>query len=246
MAKKDSRIKETKKDKKEREVSLFREYFELIVETALIVFFVMTYVVQAFEIPTGSMEDTLLIGDHLLVNKFAYSPATNSFERKYLPYKQIKRGDIVTFKYPEDPTKDFVKRVIALGGEKIQIVNKRVFINGEPLDEPYKFHKDDRIYFKSQYLPEEFIMRDNFGPVEVPQDCFFVMGDNRDNSSDSRVWGFLHRDYIKGKPWIIYWSYKAKRGEHLKTGLEKIKSIFETVITFIPKTRWERFFKIIK
>ncbi|MGQ9618447.1 MAG: signal peptidase I [Candidatus Aminicenantia bacterium] len=238
----------SKKDKKKkREISQIREYFELFAETAVFVFFVMTFVVQAFQIPTGSMEDTLLIGDHLLVNKFVYASTYFSWERRILPIKDIKRGDIVVFRYPEDPTKDFVKRVIALGGESIEIKDKEVFINGKPINEPYKVHKDISIFKANEYIPENAIIRDNFSPITVPENQYFVMGDNRDNSSDSRYWGFLPRDMIKGKPWIIYWSYKAKRGEYLeKSFTKKIWNIVETIITFIPKTRWERFFKIIK
>lgn len=239
--------KMSKKEKKKREVSLFREYFELFAETAVFVFFVMTFVVQAFQIPTGSMEDTLLIGDHLLVNKFVYASTFFSWEEKILPIKKVKRGDIVVFRYPEDPTKDFVKRVIALGGEKIEIRDKKVYINDKPIEEPYKVHKDSVIFNSHEFVPENVMIRDNFGPVVVPEGCYFVMGDNRDNSSDSRYWGFLERDLIKGKPWIIYWSYKAKRGEYLERDItKKIWGIVETIVTFIPKTRWERFLKIIK
>jgi len=235
------------KEKKKREISLFREYFELFAETAVFVFFVMTFVVQAFQIPTGSMENTLLVGDHLLVNKFVYASTFFPWEEKILPIKKIKRGDIVVFRYPEDPTKDFVKRVIALEGETIEIKDKKVYINGKSIDEPYKIHKDSLIFNSNEFIPENFIIRDNYGPVLVPKGHYFVMGDNRDNSSDSRYWGFLPREMIKGKPWIIYWSYKAKRGEYLERGfLKKIWGIVETVVTFIPKTRWERFFKVIK
>lgn len=235
------------KEKKKREISLFREYFELFAETAVFVFFVMTFVVQAFQIPTGSMENTLLVGDHLLVNKFVYASTFFPWEEKILPIKKIKRGDIVVFRYPEDPTKDFVKRVIALEGETIEIKNKKVYINGKSIDEPYKIHKDSLIFNSNEFIPENFIIRDNYGPVLVPKGHYFVMGDNRDNSSDSRYWGFLPREMIKGKPWIIYWSYKAKRGEYLERGfLKKIWGIVETVVTFFPKTRWERFFKVIK
>ncbi len=239
--------KMSKKEKKKREGSIFREYFELFAETAVFVFFVMTFVVQAFQIPTGSMENTLLIGDHLLVNKFVYAFYYFDWEKKILPIKDIKRGDIVVFRYPEDPTKDFVKRVIALGGDTIEIRDKKVYINGNPIQEPYKVHKDRSIFKANEYIPENAILRDNFGPVAVPDNYFFVMGDNRDNSSDSRYWGFLPRELIKGKPWIIYWSYKARRGEYLERGfLRKLWNIVETIVTFIPKTRWERFFKVIK
>ncbi|MFQ6082831.1 MAG: signal peptidase I [Candidatus Aminicenantia bacterium] len=229
--------------KKKRERSLFREYFELIVETAVFVFFVMTFVVQAFQIPTGSMKNTLLIGDFLLVNKFVYSQSIWPWEKVVLPQKEIKRGDIVVFKFPRDLSKDFVKRVIAVEGEKIEIKDKQVYINDKPIEEPYKVHTDSEVYSKGEYYPYQTVLRDNYGPVVVPKGHLFVMGDNRDNSMDSRYWGFLPRSYVKGKPWIIYFSYKAERGAYLKT---RITDRLKKLIGFIPKARWRRILKIIK
>ena len=232
-----------KEKKKKREKGVIREYFELIVETAVYVFFVMTFVVQAFQIPTGSMENTLLIGDFLLVNKFVYAPHVWSWEKAILPEKDIKRGDIVVFKYPRDLSKDFVKRVIALEGEKVEIKDKQVYVNGNPINEPYKVHFDDTIYSKKEYNFYQAVLRDNYGPVTVPKGHLFVLGDNRDNSMDSRYWGFLPRTYVKGKPWIIYFSYQAEKGAYLKTGIgDRLKRL----VTFIPKARWKRIFKIIK
>jgi len=231
------------KKKRKREKGVIREYFELIVETAVYVFFVMTFVVQAFQIPTGSMENTLLIGDFLLVNKFIYAPHIWSWEKKILPIKEVKREDIVVFKYPRDLSKDFVKRVIALEGEKVEIKNKRVYVNNQPLKEPYKIHTDETIYSKEEYNFYQSVLRDNYGPITVPKGHLFVLGDNRDNSLDSRFWGFLPRSYVKGKPWLIYFSYKAEKGAYLKTGiLDRVKKL----VNFIPKARWKRIFKIIK
>lgn len=147
--------------KKKREKSLFREYFELIAETAIFVFFVMTYVVQAFQIPSGSMEPTLLVGDFLLVNKFIYARPIDSFEAAVMPSRELKRKDIIVFKYPRDLSKDFVKRVIALEGEKIEIKNKQVFINDRPIDEPYKVHNDSQIFEKGNYYQYDDVIRDN-------------------------------------------------------------------------------------
>jgi signal peptidase I len=232
-----------KKEKKPRDRGVVREYFELIAETAVFVFFVMTFVVQAFQIPTGSMEPTLLVGDFLLVNKFMYDDPVFKFEGKILPRKDIERRDIVVFKYPQDLTKDFVKRVIALPGEKLEIRNKQVLINDKAIEEPYKVHSDTQIYTKSEYYRYDDLIRDNFGPVVVPPGHLFVMGDNRDNSMDSRYWGFLPRSYIKGKPWLIYFSYRAEKDAWQKTGLQdRLKKI----VSFIPKARWSRILKIIK
>jgi len=229
-------------DKKEREKSVFREYFELIAETAVFVFFVMTFVVQAFQIPTGSMDPTLQIGDFLLVNKFVYARPATALDRLVLPRKTIKRHDIVVFKYPNDLTKDYVKRVIALAGEKIEIKDKQVFVNDQPLSEPFKVHIDSQVISRNGDNQYNVDARDNFGPVVVPPGYCFVMGDNRDNSFDSRYWSFLSADNIKGKPWIIYFSYRAEKDAWQKTGLaDRLKK----VVSFLPKARWSRLLKII-
>jgi len=229
-------------EKKKREKSVFREYFELIAETAVFVFFVMTFVVQAFQIPTGSMEPTLLIGDFLLVNKLVYASTASSIEEKILPRKAIRRQDIVVFKWPNDLAKDFVKRVIGLPGEKIEIKNKQVFVNDKTLDEKYKVHNDSQIISKNDYYHYDDTIRDNFGPVNVPAGHIFVMGDNRDNSADSRYWGFLPLTYVKGRPWMIYFSYRAERDAYLKTSLQdRLKKL----VNFLPKARWGRVLKVI-
>ena len=188
--------------------SVVREYFESIVIAVIMALFIRTFVVQAFKIPTGSMEPNLLVGDHLLVNKFAFAPGGP--ERALLPTRDIRRGDIVVFKYPEDPERDFIKRVIGLPGETIELKNHLVHVNGKALDEPY-----------AHFLPRpeggSFAemtgdVRDTYGPVTVPADGYFVMGDNRDNSQDSRYWGFLPRDLVKGRALFIYWSFEPGGG----------------------------------
>jgi signal peptidase I len=231
-----------KKGAKKRDRSVFREYFELIAETAVFVFFVMTFIVQAFQIPTGSMEPTLLVGDFLLVNKLVYTNTDNPIDKLFLPRRPVRRQDIVVFKYPNELAKDFVKRVIGLPGETVEIRNKQVFINDKPLEEKYKVHNDSQVIGKSDYYQYSDSIRDNYGPVNVPAGHIFVMGDNRDNSADSRYWGFLPETYLKGRPWLIYFSYKAERDAYLKTGLrDRLKKI----VSFIPRARWNRFFKII-
>jgi len=235
--------KQKKKEKKEKKrKGTFREYFELIVETALFVFFVMTFVVQAFQIPTGSMEDTLLVGDFLLVNKFAYADPQFALEDWLIPNKELERGDIVVFKYPKQLSKDFVKRLIALEGDEVKIRDKQVFINGHPIIEDYKIHHDSQVYTESNSYHYDDYIRDNFGPITVPPGQCFVLGDNRDNSMDSRYWGTLPLKYIKGKPWLIYFSYKADRDAYLKTSL---KDRLKRLVKFIPLARWNRMFKII-
>jgi len=235
--------KKEKKAKESRDRSVFREYFELIAETAIFVFFVMTFVVQAFQIPTGSMESTLLIGDFLLVNKMAYAKPCFGWEKLILPRKDIERKDIIVFKYPRELQKDFVKRVVALEGDKLEIKDKQVYINDVPIEEDYKVHVDDKVIKNSDYYQYDDAIRDNFGPFVVPAGHVFAMGDNRDNSMDSRYWGPLPVSYIKGRPWLIYFSYDAEKDAYLKTSL---RERLEKFARFIPKARWRRLLKIVR
>ena len=205
--------------------STLREYFESIVIAVILALFVRTWVVQAFKIPTGSMENNLLIGDHLLVNKFIFGPTMSDIEKKLLPMRDPRRGEVVVFKYPDEPERDFIKRVIGLPGETLELRNKRVYINGQPLDEPYVHFLEPAS--EGQEVTS-FDVRERYGPVRVPDGQYFVMGDNRDNSQDSRYWGFLPRHYIKGKALMIYWSFDAG-----------------PLTQFFTRTRWERIFRQI-
>jgi signal peptidase I len=183
--------------------STAREYFESICVAVILALVVRTFVVQAFKIPTGSMENNLLIGDHLLVNKFVYAPTMTGVERAVLPIDPVRRGEIIVFKYPEDPERDFIKRVIALPGETIELRKKRVFIDGRQLDEPYVRYLTP----PDEDSGEDFDVRVQYGPVTVPPGHLFMMGDNRDNSQDSRYWGFLPQEYVKGRALFIYFSF---------------------------------------
>jgi signal peptidase I len=189
-----------------------REYFESICVAVILALFVRTFVVQAFKIPTGSMENNLLIGDHLLVNKFVTAPTATGVENALLPIDPIERGDIIVFKYPEDPERDFIKRTIGLPGETIELRNKKVFVDGKMLDEPYVQYlwtpSDEEGTF-------DFDVRMTYGPVTVPAGQYFMMGDNRDNSQDSRYWGFLPREYIKGKALFVYFSFGDEPGSNI-------------------------------
>jgi len=216
--------------------STVREYFESIVIAVILALFVRTWVVQAFKIPTGSMENNLLIGDHLLVNKFVFGPA--GAERALLPMRDIRRRDIVVFKYPNEPQRDFIKRVIGLPGETLELRNKKVYINGEPLEESYVHFLEPAS--DSQEVTS-FDVRERYGPVRVPDGQYFVMGDNRDNSQDSRYWGFLPRGYIKGKALMIYWSYESGRAEYAEDGVgATVQRLLSVVTHFFTRTRWER------
>jgi signal peptidase I len=214
--------------------STIREYFESIVVTAIIALFATTFVVQAFKIPTGSMESTLLIGDHLLVNKFVYGIHSGLFE-KLLPYRPLKRGDVIVFKYPKDPDVAYVKRLIGLPGDRVEITGRTVSINGKALVENYTQFIDPGSAFEPNRM------------YDVPQGQYFAMGDNRDNSQDSRFWGFVPRDNIIGKALIIYWSYETPREEYLQTSIKDRMSQFtDVLLNFFSKTRWRRSFRIIR
>jgi signal peptidase I len=227
--------------------STVREYFESIVIAVILALFIRTFVVQAFKIPTGSMENNLLIGDHLLVNKFIFGPTESRLERTLLPVKPVRREDIIVFKYPEEPDRDFIKRVIGLPGETVEVREKKVYINGKSLNEPYAH------YLEPVATPSEFHevtsveIRDRYGPVTVPPNHYFVMGDNRDNSQDSRYWGFLPREYIKGKALILYWSYEAEREDYQEDGAgAAVKGLASVFVHFFTRTRWDRMLRQIR
>jgi signal peptidase I len=221
--------------------STVREYFESVIIAVILALFIRTFVVQAFKIPTGSMENNLLIGDHLLVNKFVVGPTASAVERALLPVRPIKRGDVIVFKYPEEPSRDFIKRVIGLPGETLELRDKKVSVNGQPLDEPYvHFLEPPGISSEFREITSNDV-RERYGPVTVPPNQYFVMGDNRDNSQDSRYWGFLPRDYIKGKAVVIYWSYDAGLGDyHEESTGEALKGLGSVFVHFFTRTRWDR------
>ena len=190
---------------------LIREYAEAIITALLLALVIRAYIIQAFKIPSGSMIPTLLVGDHILVNKFIYGTKIPFSDSRFLVLREPEKGDIIVFKYPEDPKKDFIKRVIGVGGDVIESKNKIIYVNGKPLSEPYTQHVNNYVFPSGigQPLYRAFGVgsRDNFGPIRVPKDKVFVMGDNRDQSYDSRYWGFVDLKEIKGEALIIYWSW---------------------------------------
>lgn len=225
--------------------STAREYFESIVIAVILALFIRTWVVQAFKIPTGSMENNLLIGDHLLVNKFVFGPSGSAAVRAVLPMTQVRRGDVVVFKYPEEPERDFIKRVIGLPGETLQVRQKKILIDGKPLDEPYVHFLQPVGAETAEFTSAD--VRENYGPVTVPPNQYFVMGDNRDNSQDSRYWGFLPEHYIKGKALLVYWSYESEPEVYQDEGVaSRIEQLFSVVTHFFTRTRWERIFHMIR
>ncbi len=192
---------ETKEKKKK---SGLRENIEAIVIAVILALFIRTFVVQAFKIPSGSMKETLQIGDHILVNKFIYGVKIPFVRATLIPIKKPQQDDIVVFKYPENPKLDFIKRVVGVAGDVIEIRDKRLYVNHAPYDRSYTVFRD------SYVIPGGFNNRDNFGPVTVAKDSLFVMGDNRDNSKDSRFWGFVNLKAVKGKAFMIYWSWNKE------------------------------------
>ncbi len=246
--------------------SSLRDTFESLIVTVILAIFGTTFVVQAFKIPTGSMENTLLIGDHLLVNKFAFGYPHGPLAR-FLPYRRIHHNDIVVFKFPgpaddaQEPGEHFVKRVIGLPGDRVRIVHRKVFVNGKEVPEPY---------VRNSY-PNELRPGDDFPPASwgemqgatatwmaefqnyvkngwlvVPPHEYFVMGDNREESWDSRFWGFVPRKLIDGRPLIIYWSYETPPGQYLKNSLgDRLKQLGSMIIHFFTRTRWDRTFKLV-
>ncbi len=223
--------------------SVVREYFEAMVTAVVLALFVRTFVVQAFKIPTGSMENNLLIGDHLLVNKFAVGPTASGLERALLPIATIRRGDVVVFKYPVEPDRDFIKRVIGLPGEALEVRGREVLINGKVLEEPYVHYLEPSAAGSDTSEVTSSEVREEYGPVTIPPDQYFMMGDNRDNSADSRYWGFLPRDYIKGKAVVIYWSYESERGEYQdESAGATVRDLASVFTHFFTRTRWARMF----
>jgi len=200
---------------------IIKEYLEPIAIAILIALFIRTFVVQAFKIPSSSMEPTLQVGDHLLVNKFIYGIKFPFIGTKYFEFKKPQRGDIIVFIYPKDRSKDFIKRVIGTEGEKVQIVRNQIYINNQLIEDPWGRY-DERVPSTKYLQPMEI-----FGPVTVPVNSVFVLGDNRDNSQDSRFWGFVNVNEVKGKALIIYFSWDR----YAQNLLEKV--------------RWVRFGKLI-
>jgi len=213
----------SKKEAPTKTKGRLRENIEAIVVAIILALFIRTFVVQAFKIPSGSMKETLLIGDHILVNKFIYGVKIPYVDKTIIAIKDPKREDIVVFKFPEDPKLDFIKRVVGVAGDVVKIRDKKVYVNGEVVERDYAPHTHPHS------LPAAFSRRDNFGPVTVPANSLFVLGDNRDNSKDSRFWGFVDLTAVKGKAFMIYWSWNKQNSG-----------------SFINYIRWKRIGDLLK
>jgi signal peptidase I len=226
-----------------------REWYESLLVAGIFVLFVRTFVVQTYQVPTGSMEATILVGDHLLVNKFAYAPRLEAWA-KLFPYRDVRRGDIIVFKKPGDdvnPGNVLVKRAVAGPGDAVLVRDKKLFVNGKPADGLYVQHTDPEVYPDDHAVPDMARRRDQFGPFPLPAGSWFGMGDNRDNSLDSRYWGAIPRENIFGRPVILYWSYEAEPNSHVWRGpLAKIRQLADVAIHFFSRTRWNRMFRLVR
>jgi signal peptidase I len=226
--------------------TVLREYYEAILVAFILALFVRTFVFENFKIPSRSMEDNLLVGDHLVVNKFIYSEREGSIFQHILPYRQPRRGDVVVFKFPENPQRDFIKRCVAVAGDKVEISAKKLYINDVLQEEWYVVHKDPRVFPDSNDVTTRDRIRDNYGPRVIEEGEIFCLGDNRDESLDSRYWGTVPLKNVKGRAVLIYWSYEADENDHQWRGmLYRLKQLAEVVIHFPTKTRWDRWFRII-
>ncbi|MGE5413459.1 MAG: signal peptidase I [Syntrophomonadaceae bacterium] len=229
--------------------STAREWYESLLVAGVFVLFVRTFVVQTYQVPTGSMERTILVGDHLLVNKFAFAPRLPALAR-LLPYRDVRPGDIVVFKKPGDdvnPGNVLVKRAVAQGGDTVAVKDKQLYVDGKAEERASIQHIDPETYPNHPGIPDMARRRDQFGPFTVPPNSFFGMGDNRDNSLDSRYWGAIPRANIFGRPVILYWSYEAEPNSHIWRGpVAKIRQLAGVAVHFFSRTRWDRMFRVVK
>jgi signal peptidase I len=252
--------KEKQKEEKPRETTV--EFLASLAGVLVTGLFIITFVLQAFEIPSSSMENTLLIGDHVFVNRVQFSPATH-WTGPLMPYRDIRRQDIVVFLSPAEPGLYVVKRIIGVPGDRIHLRNGTVFRNGEKLDEPYVIHNSDedpnayrdnfpavppsdfnRLFAEWQDHLPQYIQGDD---LVVPPNSYFAMGDNRDVSYDSRYFGFIPHENIIGRPMFIYWSFETPAGQYQKTSIgDRVAFIAKVVIHFFDQTRWRRMFHVVR
>jgi signal peptidase I len=238
------------------------EYIESLLVTIILALFGTTFVVQAFKIPSQSMEPTLLVGDHLLVNKFIFGGRGHVYDA-FLPYRAVRRGDVIVFKFPFQDHPHYVKRVVGLPGDRIKIVEQKVYVNGQLLNEPYAYHdptapydpflynfppasRDDLLSNMQPEWAEDIFNYIHNGEITVPPNKYFAMGDNRDHSWDSRYWGFVDREAIMGRPVVIYWSIKGDESEYADDSLTgRIQSILSALIHLPSEARWGRMMRLV-
>lgn len=226
---------------------VIREYYELILVFVIFALFARGFVATNMKIPSRSMEDTLLVGDHLVVNMFVLSRHWHTPAHRLLPYLEPRRGDVVVFRHPQEPRRDLIKRCVALAGDVVEIREKQLLLNGQPLHVEQAVFKDPSTYSNTAEVPPSQRLRDHFGPFEVPEGTIFCLGDNRDMSADSRFIGPVPLHYVRGRALLIYWSFEAgdDEGEWKGPGA-KLRQLADVAIHFFSKTRWERQFQLIR
>jgi signal peptidase I len=227
--------------------SRLREWAESLAFTVIFVLVFTRFVAQATQVPTESMKPTIMVGDHFFLDKLAFPANYPEPVRPYLPARSVDRGDIIAFRAPDQGDIPFVKRVVGLPGDTLEIRDKVVWVDGRRLEEPYKIHVDRDLYTDDAWVPEQLHVRDNFGPVEIPEGHYFAMGDNRDNSNDSRYWGFVSSGDIIGKPLFVYWSYQSDPyipGN--RTLVDRLRLYSSVAVHFFSRTRWFRIGKMIE
>ena len=216
---------------------LAADLFEAGCVAVVFALFVRTFLVQAYEVPTASMERTLLVGDRVLVNKFVFGPHGRGPLARLLPYRDVRRGDVFVFKYPEDPERDFIKRAVALPGDTVAIRNKELFVNGARQEEPRVLHSDAFVRGDDALLPEAYRRRDQVPDTVLPPDSYFALGDNRDLSQDSRFWGPVPARNVKGRPLVVYWSLPPE---------SERQPLPRRLLAFVTETRWGRTFLAVR
>jgi signal peptidase I len=228
------------------EKSLAREYLEALLIAVVFATFARTFVVQAFKIPSGSMEKNLLIGDHILVNKFVFGPRVSRLETALLPMRPVRRGDVVVFKFPVDPSRDFIKRCMGVPGDRLRFEGRELYVNGRQVDErAYTYYAGDDVVGGSLFGRRRF--RQDFGPATVQAGRYFCMGDNRDNSNDSRFWGTVPSAYVKGRALLVYWSVEGDQEMVEWPGWRgRLRQLTDLAKHFVARTRWARTFRIVR
>lgn len=221
--------------------AVLRDYLETILICVIFVIFSRAFVFQQSKIPSGSMMDTLLVGDYIMVNRFIYAPRLFGWEGSLLPVRTVRRGDVVVFKHPPQPEVDYIKRVVGLPGDRVELRRGYVYVNGEPIDEPYvkSDYRHSRIYGAHGYVEE-------FGPVTVEPGHYFVMGDHRNASADSREWGFVPQELMKGRALLVWWSFEEASSDGSMSLGKRLKSWGIKLRHFLTRSRWERCFKLIR
>ncbi len=230
-------------ERPDRTFPRLREYVEAVLVAAVFALFVKAFLFEAYQIPSGSMEESLLVGDHVVVDKLAFAPRTLPWG-PLLPRRELRRGDVVVFVGAEVPARDFVKRAVALGGERVEIRGKKLLVDGVEAVEPYAVHRDPQV-FEGEGLPAVLEGRDALAPRTLPPSTFFALGDNRDESHDSRTWGPVPTGLLRGRALFVYWSVRPP-DDPISGRSAGVRRALDVAIHFFPRTRWERTFRSVR